>query len=84
MTKTEWGIGLNQIFVVYVSDDSGNEVDPTAFYSGIAADAQVYAQRGLKIAAMAAVPLRHSQGFIAREGSGYETKMSVSVVYAGT
>ena len=84
MQKTEWGIGLNQTFVVYVSDDSGNEIDPTAFYSAIANDATQYAQRGLRITAMASVPLRHSQGYIAREGSGYETKMSVSVVYAGT
>jgi hypothetical protein len=82
--KTEWGIGLNQIFVVYVSDDSGNEVDPTAFYSNVAQDAQQYAAKGMRITAMASVPLRHAQGFVAREGSGYETKMSVSVVYAGT
>jgi hypothetical protein len=84
MLKTEWGIGLNQTFVVYVSDDTGNEIDPTVFYSNIANDAQQYAQRGMRIAAMASVPLRHSQGFVAREGSGFETKMSVSVVYAGT
>jgi hypothetical protein len=84
MLKTEWGIGLNQTFVVYVSDDTGSEIDPTVFYSNIATDAQQYAQRGLRIAAMASMPLRHSQGYIAREGSGYETKMTVSVVYAGT
>jgi hypothetical protein len=30
----------------------------------------------------AAVPVRHAQGFMAREGSGYETKFSVAVVYA--
>ncbi len=84
MIKTEWGIGLNQIFVVYVSDDTGSEIDPTVFYSNIATDAQQYAQRGMRISAMASVPLRHSQGFVAREGSGYETKITVSVVYAGT
>jgi hypothetical protein len=84
MQKTEWSVGQNQVFVVYVSDDTGNELDPTAFYANIATDAQQYAQRGMRIAAMASVPLRHAQGYIAREGSGYETKMSVSVVYAGT
>ena len=31
---------------------------------------------------MSSVPLRHAQGFIAREGSGYETKVAVTVVYA--
>ena len=30
---------------------------------------------------MAAVPTRHSQGFMARQGSGYETKLAVAVVY---
>jgi hypothetical protein len=32
---------------------------------------------------MASSPLRHAQSFMGREGSGYETKTSVAVVYAG-
>jgi hypothetical protein len=31
---------------------------------------------------MAAVPTRHSQGYMSRAGSGYETKLAVAVVYA--
>ena len=29
---------------------------------------------------MSSVPLRHAQAFLAREGSGYETKVAVTVV----
>jgi hypothetical protein len=31
---------------------------------------------------MAAEPLRHAAAYLGREGSGYETKMAVAVVYA--
>jgi len=34
------------------------------------------------IVSLAATPLRHSQSFLGRQGSGYETKISVAVVYA--
>jgi hypothetical protein len=32
--------------------------------------------------ATAAFPTRHAQAFMGREGSGYETKMSVVVIYS--
>ena len=83
MQKNEWSVGLNQIFVVYISDDTGGEVDPITFYADIARDAQQYAEKGYRIVAMAAAPLRHSGAWIGREGSGYQTKISVTVVYAG-
>ena len=82
MFKNEYGVGLNQVFVIYVSDDTGSEVDPTALYGQIAGDAAQRAQMGLRLISMAAVPLRHSAAFLAREGSGYETKVAVAVVYA--
>lgn len=83
MTRNEWAIGMNQTFVVYVSDDTGSELDPVQFYGFIANDAQQYAQRGMKVTSMSSVPLRHSAAFLAREGSGYQTKVAVAVVYTG-
>lgn len=79
---TEFNAGANQVIVVYVSVDTGDEVDPTSLYGEIAQDAERRAKAGQHIVSMAAVPIRHSQGFISREGSGYETKVSVTVVYA--
>jgi hypothetical protein len=84
MQKNEWKIGLKQVMVVYISDDTGEEVDPITFYDEIAVDAQEYAQRGQRITAMSSAPLRHAGAFLGREGSGYETKLCVSVVYAGS
>lgn len=84
MQKNEWDAGLGQVLVAYVSEDTGEEVDPVDLYEQIAKDAQQYAARGLWIASMSAVPLRHAGAFLAREGSGYETKICVTVVYAGT
>ncbi|MFI5255051.1 MAG: hypothetical protein ACHQ15_06310 [Candidatus Limnocylindrales bacterium] len=82
MTPAEFSAGLDQSIVVYISEDTGSEVDPAAMYEEIAQDAAARAQKGQRIVSMAAVPTRHAQGFVAREGSGYETKFAVAVVYA--
>jgi len=37
---------------------------------------------GWRIVSTTAVTTRHAQAFMGREGSGYETKMSVVVVYS--
>lgn len=79
---TEFNAGANQVIVVYMSTDTGNEVDPIALYGEIAQDAAQRAAAGQHIVSIAAVPTRHAQGFMAREGSGYETKLAVAVVYA--
>ena len=79
---TEFNAGTNQAIVVYVSEDTGEQVDPLVLYRHIADDAATRAASGQRIVSMSSVPLRHAQGFIAREGSGYETKVAVTVVYA--
>jgi hypothetical protein len=79
---TEFIAGANQTIVVYVSADTGEEVDPLALYGQIAEDAERRAGSGQRIVSVAAVPTRHSQGFLARQGSGFETKLAVAVVYA--
>lgn len=82
MTQTEFSAGPNQVIVVYSSGDVGAEIDPAAAYQAIAKDAEQRALAGWRIVSTAAVPVRHAQAFMGREGSGYETKFSVSVVYA--
>jgi hypothetical protein len=79
---TEFAAGADQTIVVYISTDTGEEVDPLMLYGQIADDAAERAGAGQRIVSMAAVPTRHSQGFMARQGSGFETKLAVAVVYA--
>jgi hypothetical protein len=82
MTQTELSAGPNQKIVVYVSEDTGIEIDPAGLYGAIAKDAEERAASGWRIVSTAAVPVRHAGAFLGREGSGYETKVSVAVVYA--
>jgi hypothetical protein len=82
MTHSEFSAGPSQTIVVYISDDTGVEIDPAAFYAAVAADAEARAASGWRIVSTAAVPVRHAGTFMGREGSGYETKVSVAVVYA--
>ena len=82
MDPNEFDAGANQAIVVYVTADTGEEVDPNGLYGQIAADAAKRAASGQRIVSMAAVPTRHAQGYLSRQGSGYETKVAVAVVYA--
>lgn len=82
MNRTEFDAGDSQRIVVYSPADTGEEVDVAAIYGEIAVDAKAGAADGWRIVSTSALPVRHAQGFMAREGSGYETKMAVAVVYA--
>jgi hypothetical protein len=82
MVPSEFSAGPNQMIVVYVSSDTGTEVDPAALYGEIAQDAARRAESGHRIVSMAAVPVRHTGAFLARQGSGYESKIAVAVIYA--
>ena len=80
--RHEWPLGEDQLMVVYVSDDTGNEVDAVAFYDEIATDAQRYVDDGFAITSVAAVPLRHAGTVFGQEGSGYQTKISATVIFS--
>lgn len=84
MQRSEFQAGANQALVVYSPDDTGSEIDPAEVYSEVAADAAEWAAKGWHIVSTAALPTRHAQAFMGREGSGYDTKMAVIVVYANT
>jgi hypothetical protein len=81
MTPSEFTAGPDQTIVVYVSPDTGTEVDPVALYAEIAEDAARRAGSGERIVSMAAVPIRHTGLFLGREGSGYESKIAVAVIF---
>jgi hypothetical protein len=82
MQHTDFPAGPNQTLVAYLSDDTANEIDPTQMFGEVAADAQNRAAAGWSIVSVAAAPTRHAQAFLGREGSGYETKAAVCVVYS--
>jgi hypothetical protein len=84
MQRSEFEAGPNQAIVVYSPDDTGAEIDPVAVYEEVAADAREWAAKGWRIVSTAALPTRHAQAFLGREGSGYDSKMSVIVVYANS
>jgi hypothetical protein len=74
--------GNGQTIVVYVSPDTGTEVNPAELYAAVARDAADRAAGGERIVSMSASPLRHSAVKLGREGSGYESKLCIAVVYA--
>jgi hypothetical protein len=84
MTQSEFSAGPNQSIVVYMSDDTSAEIIPATLYQAVAADAAQRAATGWRIVSTAAVPVRHAAAFMGREGSGYETKFSVAVVYSNS
>jgi hypothetical protein len=81
MTPTEFAAGAGQVVAVYEPDDTGMEVDPRAIYAEVAADAATRAASGQRIVAMTALPTRHAGVVMGKAGSGYQTKVTIAVVY---
>jgi len=82
--QTDYEAGPGRKISVYTPPDTGGEIDPAWTFQAIAADAAMRAAQGWQILSMTVVPLRHSAAFIAREGSGYESKISVVVLYGSS
>jgi hypothetical protein len=74
-------VGPDQVIVLYVPADNGEELDPLAIYGHIAKDATKRDQDGMRIASMHAMPLRHGGVYLGRNGSGFETRVAVVTVY---
>jgi hypothetical protein len=77
----EFEAGPDHVIVLYLPADVSSEVDPVAIFSGIAADATTRADAGLRMLSMTTMPLRHGGLWAGAEGSGYQTKTSVAVLY---
>jgi hypothetical protein len=80
--RQEFDAGEDQVLVVYQPGDVGMEIDPGAIFSVVAADAADRARNGLRLVTMTSMSLRHAGTAFGNDGSGYETKVAVGVVYA--
>lgn len=80
--RNEFDAGGGQSIVVYTSGDIGEEIDPSELFAVIAADSVERAAAGEHIVSMTSTALRHTQAMMAREGSGYQSKFAVAVVFA--
>ena len=81
MNVVELRAGPDQTLAVYQPDDTGNELSPLEVFSAVADDAARRATNGEWIVTMTALPLRHAGTAFGQEGSGYETKTAIAVVY---
>ncbi len=81
MIGAEYPAGPDLIIVVYAPDDIGTELDPGAVFAEVSADAEARAPGGHRILSMTALPLRHAGTYFGQEGSGFQTKACVAVVY---
>lgn len=82
MEFSEFDAGPNQVIVVYVVPDTGTELDPEDLFSKVAVDAVRRSAEGQKIVTVTVMPTRHAAVAFGREGSGYETKAGIAVVYS--
>jgi hypothetical protein len=81
MESDEFEAGPDHLIVVYRPEDSGAELDPAAVFAWVAQDATARAADGLRILSMTSMPLRHAGVAFGGQGSGFETKVAVAVVY---
>lgn len=81
LAVAEFEAGPDHVIVVYTPPDSGAELDPVWIFSEVARDAAARAERGLRLLSMVSMPLRHSGAWVGRDGSGFETKVALAVVY---
>jgi hypothetical protein len=81
VAQQEFEAGPDHLIVLYQPADMGSEIDPASIFGAIAADAAARAASGLRILSMTTMPLRHGGLWAGAEGSGYQTKTSVAVVY---
>ena len=84
MEQHEFAAGTGQVIVVYDVADISVEIIPSAVFAEIAADAAARAERGQWVISMAVMPTRHGGTAWGDEGSGFQTKASVVVVYGET
>ena len=82
MTQDEFDAGDGQVIVMYSPEDIGAEIEPRTIFAAIAEDSARRARDGIRIVSTSVVPVRHSGAVLGRQGSGFETKVSIVVVYA--
>ncbi len=81
VTHEDFEAGPDQVLVVYLLADMSTELDPVQIFGDVATDASARAADGFRIISMTSVSLRHAGAMFGNDGSGYQTKGSVAVVY---
>jgi hypothetical protein len=81
IAQTEYEAGPDHVLVVYQPPDLGSEVDPANLMGWIAADARLRAKVGLRMLSLTSLPLRQAGTAFGNDGSGYATKVAVTVLY---
>ena len=81
IAQTEYPAGPDHVIVVYQPPDLGQEIDPANLMGWIAADARTRATAGLRMLSMTSIPLRHAGTAFGNDGSGFQTKVAVTVLY---
>ena len=82
MERAEFEAGPDHVIVVYMPPDLGSiEMDALEVFAAIAADAAARAPSGQRLLSMTTMPLRHAGAWLGQEGSGYQTKAAIAVVY---
>jgi len=81
MQSEEFEAGPDHVIVLYLPEDVGSEIDPVQIFGHVAEDAAARAASGLRMLSMTTMPLRHGGLWAGADGSGYQTKTSVAVLY---
>src|SRR3954463_6780550 len=79
--QEEFEAGPDHVIVLYQPHDTSTEVDAGWIFGSIAADAAPRADSGLRMLSMTSMPLRHAGTAWGNDGSGYQTKVAVAVLY---
>ncbi len=79
--RQEFEAGPDQVIVLYQPADVSVELDPAGIFSQLAKEAAARAASGFRIVSMTSMGLRHAGTYLGQEGSGFETKVAVAVVY---
>ena len=81
IAQTEYNAGPDHVIVVYQPPDIGSEIDAANLMGWVAADARRRAAEGLRTLSVSTLPLRHAGTAFGNDGSGYVTKVAVTVLY---
>jgi hypothetical protein len=81
IAQTEYSAGPDHVIVVYQPPDLGTEIDPANLMGWIAADARKRASDGLRMLSLTSIPLREGGTAFGNTGSGFTTKVAVTVLY---
>lgn len=84
MERREIPVTEDRMLVVYLPPDTGGEVDMGSIMTLVAADAATRAASGWQLAGVDTMNIRHAGVYFGQQGSGFETKLAVTALYART